>query len=68
MASAFLNGVNGAALALMAAITLQLGRAAVVDLSTVALFLASALLLIRLRINSAWLIFAGAAAGLLHKA
>lgn len=65
MAGAFLDGVNVAALGLMAAVTLQLGRAAVRDVTTGALALTSAVLLIRFRVNSAWLILAGATIGLL---
>ncbi len=62
--SAFLDGVNAAALALMAAVTLTLGRAALVDALTVALALASGVLLIRWRVNSTWLIVGGALVGL----
>jgi len=64
MAGAFLDGVNVAALALMLVVTYQLGRAAVVDVVTLALALISAFLLFRWRINSAWLILAGAIVGL----
>jgi chromate transporter len=63
-AGAFLDGVNVASLALMAVVTVQLGRAALVDVPTVALALASALLLLRYRVNSAWLVLAGSLAGL----
>src|SRR6185369_7692356 len=63
MAGAFLDGVNVAALALMLVVTYQLGRAAVVDLVTLALALISAFILFRWRINSAWLILAGAIVG-----
>ncbi|MFO0607248.1 MAG: chromate efflux transporter [Polyangiales bacterium] len=62
-AGAFLDGVNVASLALMALVTLQLGRAAVVDAPTVVLALASAALLVRWKVNSAWLVLGGAAAG-----
>ncbi|HLV78621.1 MAG TPA: chromate efflux transporter [Chthonomonadaceae bacterium] len=62
---AFLDGVNAAALALMAVVTWQLGRAAIVDALTGALALASLLILLRFRLNSAWLVLAGALAGLL---
>lgn len=65
VASAFLDGVNVASLALMATVTWQLGRAALVDVWTVGLALASAVLLIRYRVNSAWLVLGGAAVGLL---
>ena len=65
--SAFLDGVNVAALGLMAAVTWQLGRAAIVDLFTAGLALAAGVLLLRTRINSAWLVIAGALAGLLYR-
>jgi chromate transporter len=61
---AFLDGVNVAALGLMAAVTWTLGRAAIVDWLTAALALLAAVLLIRFRVNSAWLVLAGGVAGL----
>jgi chromate transporter len=62
-AGAFLDGVNAASLALMAVVTWQLGRAAIVSLPTAALALASAVLLVRFRLNTVWLVLAGAVAG-----
>lgn len=62
----FLDGVNVASLSLMAVVTWQLGRAALVDALTVGLALGSAVLLLRWRVNSAWLVLGGAAVGLLH--
>ncbi len=59
----FLDGVSAAAVGLMAAVTVVLGRAALVDPFTVALAFLAAVLLIRFRVNSAWLIVAGAALG-----
>jgi chromate transporter len=64
VAAAFLDGVNSASLALMALVTAQLARAAVVDSATLGLALAAAVLLIRFRVSSAWLVPAGALAGL----
>ena len=64
VAGAFLDGVNAASLALMAAVTWQLGRAAVHDWFTLVLAVTGAVLLFRFRFNSTWLIAAGAAAGL----
>jgi chromate transporter len=58
-----LNGVNVASLALMAVVTFQLARAAIIDPLTLTLAAASALLLLRFRVNSAWLVLAGAAVG-----
>lgn len=64
-ASAVLDGVNVASLALMAAVTIQLGRAAIIDLPTIGLCLVAALLLIRYRVNSAWLVLGGGLIGVL---
>jgi chromate transporter len=63
-AGAFLDGVNVASLALMAAVSYQLGRSAIVDWVTVGLAITSAVLLLRYRINSAWLVLGGAAIGI----
>jgi len=64
-AGAFLDGVNVAALGLMAAVTWQLGRVAIVDTTTAALALIALALLLRFRLNSAWLVLGGAAVGAL---
>lgn len=62
-AGAALDGINVASLALMAFVTWQLARAAIVDWQTFALAVLSAVLLFRFpRLNSAWLV---AGAGLL---
>lgn len=63
ISAGFLDGVNAAAVALMAAVALALGQAALVDVPTVLLAIAAAVLLVRFRVNSAWLIVVGAAAG-----
>jgi len=57
--------VNAASLALMVVVTSQLGRAALIDWLTVILLITGIVLLIRLRINSAWLVLGGALFGLL---
>jgi chromate transporter len=67
-AAAFLDGVNVAALALMAFVTWQLARAALVDGLTVGLAVIAALLLFRWRINSAWLVVGGAIVGTILQA
>ncbi|MGA9668953.1 MAG: chromate transporter, partial [Terracidiphilus sp.] len=64
-ASAFLDGVNAAAVALMASVALVLGRSTFVDGWTWAIGMVSALLLVRFRLNSTWLILAGAVVGVL---
>jgi chromate transporter len=64
LAGAFLDGVNVGAWALMAAVTLFLARSAVVDLTTMLLAISSAFVLIRYRVNSAWLVLGGGLIGL----
>lgn len=64
-ASAFLDGVSAAAVGLMIAVTLDLGQAALTGPFATALAAIAALLLIRFRVNSAWLIVAGGLAGIL---
>jgi chromate transporter len=63
VAGAVFDGVNVASLALMAVVSWELGRAALVDTVTVAIALGSAVALMRHRVNSTWLIAAGAAVG-----
>lgn len=64
LVSSFLDGVNIAALSLMAAVTVQLGQASVVDLRTLLLGLLALVLLLRFRINATWLVAGGALAGI----
>lgn len=66
-AGAFLDGVNAAALALMAFVTLQLARAALTDWLTVAVAIAAGIVLFKWKVNSAWLVLAGAVVGLIAK-
>ena len=66
--SALLDGVVAASLGLMAAVTVELARQSIVDVPTALLLLAAAVLLIRFRVNSTWLILGGAAVGLLLSA
>ena len=63
--SGLLDGVNVASLALMAAVTWQLGWASLVDPLTALMALVSLGLLMRFKINSTWLIAGGAIMGLL---
>jgi chromate transporter len=65
-AGAVLDGVNVASLALMAAVTIQLGHSAILDVPTAVLALLSAAVLLRYRPNSAWLVLAGAVLGVAH--
>jgi chromate transporter len=66
-ARAFLDGVIAASLALMAVVMWQLGRTSLTDAVTAVIGVVSLLLLLRFRLNSAWLIFAGALTGLLAR-
>ena len=63
-AGAFLDGVVVGSLALMAVVTFFLARAAIVDVPTALLAAGSAFLLLRFRLNSAWLVLGGALIGL----
>lgn len=67
-AGAFLDGVNVASLALMAVVTWQLGQTAIVNVTTLMLAALSAVLLLRLRVNSAWLVLGGALIGVFTQA
>ena len=64
-AGVFLDGVNVGSLALLAIVTWQLGRAAVVDGLTAALTVASGVLLLRFKVSSPWLVLCGGALGVL---
>ena len=66
-ASAFLDGVNAAAVALMAFVGFQFAQGAVVTPLAVVIALVSAALMFRYRVNSAWLILGGAVCGLVVK-
>lgn len=65
-AGAALDGINATALALMAGVAIQLGRAALADPISIGLALISFVVLWRWRLNSAWLIAAGALVGLVR--
>lgn len=64
--AAALDGVNVAAVGLMAAVAVELGSAALVDWLTVALALTATVILVRLKVNSFWLILGGAVIGVLY--
>ena len=61
---AFLDGVVVASLGLMVVVTFQLARSALIDWVTILLATISAGLLIRFKVNSAWLVLAAALIGL----
>ncbi len=64
--SALLDGVNATALALMAGVSYQLARTAIIDPITAAIAAVTLLLLWKTKLNNAWYIAAGAAIGLVH--
>jgi chromate transporter len=65
-ASSFLDGVIAASLGLMAAVSIQLGIAALVDPLAVAVGVVSLIVLFRFSPNATWLIAAGALVGLIR--
>jgi chromate transporter len=64
---ALLDGVNVAALGLMAAVTIELGRAAIVDWLTGILAVVAGVLLMAFGIGSVWLILGAALLGLAYR-
>jgi chromate transporter len=66
LTAAVLDGVNAAALGLMAGVGVDLARSALTGVVPVVLALAAALALVRFRVNSAWIVLGGAVAGILH--
>lgn len=65
--ASLLDGVNVAALGLMAAVTWQLAQAAIVDWLTAVLAVVSAVFLFRFKINSVWLVLGGALVALVFR-
>jgi len=65
LAGAFLDGVNAAAVALMAFVGWQFGRAALTNVPAAILATLGAVLVFRYKVNSTWLVLGGAAAGIL---
>ncbi|MBK7702845.1 MAG: chromate efflux transporter [bacterium] len=63
-AGLFLDGVVAASLALMAAVSWQIGRAAVRDATSAVLAVVALALLVRTRVGSLWLVLGGGLAGL----
>jgi chromate transporter len=61
--AAALDGVVAGSLALMAVVAMQLGRASIVDRTSLLIFVASLIGLLRFRVNSAWVIFGAAVLG-----
>ncbi|OZC04579.1 chromate efflux transporter [Rubricoccus marinus] len=66
--SAFLDAVNAAAVALMLAVTLQLGRDVLVSWPAVVIALLAAVAVIRFKLNAVYIVLGGAALGFLLSA
>jgi chromate transporter len=67
-AAAAMDGLNVAAVAVMAGVTWRLARDAIVDVETALVALAAAVVLVRTAVNPAWLLLAGAVLGLVLQA
>ena len=67
VAASMLDGVVVGSLALMGVVVWQLGRAAIIDVPTLVIAIVSTALLVRFRVNSAWLIVAAGAFGWLYR-
>jgi chromate transporter len=63
----FLRGASAAALGLMAGVTVLLGKAAIVDWFTALIAVAAVAVLVRFRINAAWVVLGGALLGVVAK-
>jgi len=68
LAGAILDGIVVGSLALMVVVAWQLGMAAINDWLSALIFVASAVVLFRFRLNSAWLIGGAALIGVIAKA
>jgi len=66
-AGAFLDGVNAAAVALMAFVGIQFAREVVTTPLALVIGVAAAVLVLRFRVNSAWVVLGGALSGLVVK-
>jgi chromate transporter len=64
MAGAFLDGVNAAAVALMAFVGWQFARETLLSVSSILICVVAGALLLRFKVNSAWLILGGAVMGI----
>ncbi|HKM54678.1 MAG TPA: chromate transporter, partial [Isosphaeraceae bacterium] len=67
LAGAFLDGVNATSVSLMTVVTWRLGQAALVDGLAIFLAVLSIVALLRLPVNSLWLLLAGGMAGWVSK-
>lgn len=65
-AQLILDGINVAAVALMLVVTWNLAQAALVDVFTIVIAIASAAILLRFKSSSAWLVLGSAVVGLIY--
>jgi chromate transporter len=65
--AALLDGLNAASLGLMAGVTFDLARASLLDPLTVMLGVVALALLLRTKLNSAWLVIGGGLIGVLYQ-
>jgi len=65
IAGAFLDGVNAAAVALMAFVGWQFARGSLTNVPAIVIAVVSVILIFRYKVNSAWMILDGALAGFL---
>lgn len=65
--ASILNGVNVASLALMLVVAWQLSKSSITNGATGLISILSLFILLRFRVNSAWLVFAGGLVGVLLK-
>jgi chromate transporter len=63
--SGILDGVNAASWGLMAVVSWKLGISAVIDITTIILFVVTLVTIFRYKVNTAWLVFAGGMIGYL---
>jgi chromate transporter len=63
VAAAALDGVVAGSLALMAVVAMPLGKTSIVDRTSLLVFCASLIALLRFRVNSAWVVAAAAVVG-----
>jgi len=63
--SILLDGLNAASIALMASVTIKLGMSTLLGWESILIFIISAAILIKTKINSTWLILAGALIGII---
>lgn len=67
MAGAFLDGVNAAAVALMGFVGWQFARETVLNVPGIAIAVIAAILVMKFRVNSAWVVLGGAVAGMVMR-